>query len=144
MTKSIDEHFIDWEASALGFGYGTGEPHTIPALRRFLDLCREGGHHDAYDHRTLERELGPVVAWLLINLLCREGMIDYGTSSRQGWLTPAGEALRDFMTVRTADELVGLVAGHDDDRIECYRDACHCGPDGFRPRVPCPNPFWGR
>ena len=144
MAKRPDQHFLDWEALAFGYGHGTGEPHTIPALRRLLDLCRDGDHGDAYDHRTLERELGPVVAWLLINVLCRENALGYGTSPRFGWLTPAGEALRDFVTARTADDLVGLVAGHGDDRIECYRDACHCGPDGFRAGVPCPNPFWGR
>jgi hypothetical protein len=36
VSAVTDKHFIDWETDVFGFGYGTGEPHTLPALRLFL------------------------------------------------------------------------------------------------------------
>jgi len=32
MKKIENKQFIDWEAHTFGFGYGTGEQYTIPAL----------------------------------------------------------------------------------------------------------------
>ena len=139
--KSIDEHFIDWEGSAFGFGYGTGEPHILSALRRFFEILE---NERSYDYRNMEAEFGPLSAWLLINALAtRNGnVIDYGTSSRFGWITTAGEKLRDFVMSPSADELVEMVCSTTEDYIHCYPDACSCGPNGYVEGRKCNNPFW--
>ena len=144
MPKTEEEHFIDWEGFAFGFGYGTGEPHTIPALRQFMALCYDGTLATSYDYRALEDRLGPTVAWLLINALCRNGVdvIEYGTSPRAGWLTGQGVRLRDFMMARSADALIDLVTSSPNTYVPCYPNACNCGPDGYDKRRLCPNPFW--
>lgn len=141
MTKSLEDHFRSWEASAFGYGYGTGETHVIPALRTFLAACPEEG---GYDYAALEQAVTPTVAWLLINRLCREGIFEYGTSPRFAWFTPAGEVLRAFMLSRQTDDLVALVTSDSEDATICYRDACNCGVDGYDKALVCPNPFWGR
>lgn len=97
MTKTIEQYFADWESNAFGFGYGTGEPHTLAALKGFFGAMGRNDNPDAYDYRTLEAALTPTVAWLMINALCREDVIEYGTSSRGGWLTPTGKALKTFV-----------------------------------------------
>lgn len=140
--KSLNENFIDWESSTFGFGYGSGEPHIVPALRRFMELCPEDG---GYDCRVLEAELGAVVAWLLINALCRfpVDILEYGTSPRFAWLTNEGKALRAFMLSKAVDELVELAASRGGpDHNHCYPDVCNCGPNGYDPARRCPNPFW--
>ena len=142
MAKTLDDYWIDWESTAFGFGYGTGEPHVIPALRRFLELCNEGPPGHSYDHRVLERELSPSVAWLLINVLGRRDIITYGTSPRFAWLTRKGERLREYMLSKTADELVALTTSYGEDHAICYPDACNCGPNGYDAQAVCPNPFW--
>jgi hypothetical protein len=144
MAKTEEEHFIDWEGFAFGYGYGTGEPHTIPALRHFMALCYDGTRATNYDYRALEYRLGPTVAWLLINALCRPGVdvIEYGTSPRAGWLTDQGVRLRDFMMARSGDALVELVCCSSNDYVPCYPNACNCGSDGYDKRRLCPNPFW--
>ncbi len=37
MTKSLEAYFSDWEGHVFGYGYGSGEPHVVPALRRFVE-----------------------------------------------------------------------------------------------------------
>ena len=32
LTKTLEDNFVDWEGHVFGFGYGTGEPHTLSAL----------------------------------------------------------------------------------------------------------------
>lgn len=142
--KSIEDSFRDWESNAFGFGYGSGEEHVIPALRRFMELCSEPPLGGSYDYRKLEAELGPAVAWLLINMLChhRIDMIEYGTSPRCGWLTKTGERLKEFMLSKTSDELVELATNYDQDHTICMPDACNCGPKGYVEGRKCPNPFW--
>ena len=141
MTKTIDENWIDWEGHAFGFGYGSGEPHTIAALKRFMELAPVDG---AYDYAVLESELTPTVAWLLINLLCRSDvdMLEYGTSPRYAWLTARGKALKAYMATKSIDDLVELTCGHDEDYAICYPDTCNCGPNGYEAGKRCPNPFW--
>ncbi len=141
--KTIPEYFPDWEATAFGFGYGTGEPHIIPLLRRFFELCPQ---EDAYAHQALERDLGAANAWFLINVLCRHdvGALDYGSSPRYAWLTAEGRLLRQFLLSKTADELVAIVAGREEDDTPCYPNACNCGPNGYERGRVCPNPFWPR
>lgn len=138
--KTIEQHFIDWESDTFGFGYGTGEEHTLKALKQFLELCRKGQYAHAYDHGELEKTLTPPVAWLLINALAHDDKIEYGTSPRYGWLTKTGEALAEFVKDRTVDQLYDLACdgayeGH------CYPNHCNC-PNGedCRPH----NPFWSK
>lgn len=141
--KTPEQYFADWEGYVFGFGYGSGEPHTVPALRAFLELCDEGERGHCYDFRRLEAALTPPVAWLLINALCRYGVdiIEYGTSPRFAWLTPEGERLKAFMLSKPTEELIALAATNDD---PCYPNACNCGPDGYDPARVCQNPFWRR
>ncbi len=105
MTK---EQFAAWEDRTFGYGYGTGEPAVLESLRAFLDMCH-GGSGSAYDYLEVTPVLGESTTWLLINALCHSCMIDYGTSPRYGWLTPAGEALRDFVTAHSLKELCSFV-----------------------------------
>lgn len=137
MAKTLEQNFTDWEGSTFGFGYGTGEPHIIPALRQFMELCPH-----QYDYTVLEAALTPTVAWLLINVLCKVDMLKYGTSPRFAWLTHKGHALRKFMLSKSADELVELVCSRTEDDSPCYPDVCNCGPDGYQAGVKCDNPFW--
>lgn len=144
MTKTLDQHFSDWETEAFGFGYGTGEEHTLPALKTFFGCI--GTHPDrprGYDYRDLEAALGGPTAWLLINALCKEDIIEYGTSPRGGWLTPEGEALKAFVDSKSAAELVELCTTRGPDHHSCMSDACNCDPNKstIMGRV-CPNPFW--
>lgn len=137
--KSIEESFRDWEASAFGYGYGTGEGPVLDALRTFMEAIPER----VYDYEVLEKACGEQVAWLLINALCKDDVIEYGTSPRYGWLTPAGERLRAYVVSKTAQELYDATRSGDRDRI-CYKDACNCGPNGYEKGRVCENPFWDR
>ncbi len=136
--KTIDEYFRDWEATVFGIGYGTGEPHVIPALRRFLKFCPETGN---YDYEVLEKSVNPEVAWLLINALVKVDIIEYGISPRFGWLTGYGRALKAYTDSKTSDELVTVVCDHDDDYTVCYPDHCNCESMGLA-NEKCENPFW--
>jgi hypothetical protein len=144
MTKTLEENFRDWEANVFGFGYGSGETHTIPALKVFLELCNEGSYGHSYDHRKLEVALTPTVAWLLINILCKHSVdiLEYGTSPRYAWLTKRGEALKEFVSHYTAEQLIDIACDHDQDYVHCYPDACNCGSNGYEEEKECPNPFW--
>lgn len=142
--RDLNSYFVDWEAHVFGFGYGSGEPHTVPALRTFFALCpAEDAEHRGYDYQVLEHALTPAVAWLLINALGHADVIEYGTSPRYAWLTPNGYRLRDFVLSKTPDELVNVVTGaRENDLFGCRPDGCNCGPDGYDPKRKCPNPFW--
>lgn len=138
--KPIEDSFSDWESHAFGFGYGSGEPHIIPALRTFLDNCNEVNGR-GYDFEKLERALTPAVAWLLINALCKVDILDYGTSPRYGWLTEQGERLRAFVLSKTDDDLLALSC-RDQDYDSCSPGSCNCGPNGYEAGKVCVNPFW--
>lgn len=142
MPKTIDQNWVDWESYAFGYGYGSGEPNVISALKRFFELCPAD---DAYDYQALEAELGSIVAWLLINRLCRHdvSMLSYGTSPRCAWLTTRGKAMKAYLATKTVGELVGLICGVGGrSQMVCYPDACNCGPEGYEEGRKCPNPFW--
>jgi hypothetical protein len=140
MTKTLDDSFIDWEGEAFGFGYGSGEEHTLGALKQFFGLLEDGR---SYDYRCLEREMTPTVAWLMINALCRDGIIDYGVSPRHGWLAENGQRLKTYVDGKTLAELQAVLhVGQD--HIHCYKDACNCGPNGYEKGRVCANPFWRR
>ena len=146
VAKTIEQNFIDWESSAFGFGYGTGEEHTLAALKGFMAAVGRDDAAHGYDYKKLEAALGPAVAWLLINRLCHYdiNVIEYGTSPRFGWLTKEGEALKAFVDSKSVDELVKLCCDHDEDYIVCYPDACNCGPNGYEKGRICENTFWHR
>lgn len=136
--KTMDEYFADWESSVFGFGYGSGERHVLTALRNFMELIPEG---KAYDYEELEAALTPTVAWLLINTLGQNDVIEYGTSSRYAWLRPKGKRLRDYILSRSVDELVKATQW-DDSYDVCYLDACNCGENGYEQGRVCQNPFF--
>lgn len=138
ITKSLEDNFTDWEAHVFGYGYGTGETHTLRALTEFLRRCPEDG---GYDYKDLEAELSPTVAWLLINTLCHADILEYGTSPRFAWLTAKGRQLKGFVTSKTVDQLYDLTS-RDENYIHCYPDACNCGPNGHEQGRICQNPFW--
>ena len=119
-----EKHFREWEQEAFGYGYGTGETYILPALHAFF-LHLEDGH--AYTAATMEEGLGGTAAWLLINVLCRTQMLDYGTSPRFGWLTRQGQRLRDYVLSKTPEELYEIVT-QDMDPAQplCSRTFCHC------------------
>jgi hypothetical protein len=133
--KTIDDHFADWEGHAFGFGYGSGEEHVMRALRTFFERLED---KHSYDYRTLEVALTPAVTWLLINALAKADIIEYGTSPRFGWLTPQGEAMRDYFTERTPDQIVEVVTRCSDEYVPCYPHHCNCDEGDCRPQ----NPFW--
>ena len=120
--KITDEHFIDWESETFGYGYGTGEQYTLKALKIFLSLIEEDG---SYSYEVMEKGLSPIVAWLMINILCRVDILEYGTSPRFGWLTPAGVLLKEFVGVRSLDGLYDLTFT-DENYIPCYKSHCNC------------------
>lgn len=140
--KSIEQSFADWEGDVFGFGYGTGEEHTIPALKTFFEAIGVDDRPSSYDYTKLEAACGPAVAWLLVNALCHAGIIEYGTSPRFAWLTKEGEALKAFMATKTADELYEICASQPEDYVACYPNACNCGPNGYEKGRKCTNPFW--
>lgn len=140
--KTIEQNFADWEQYMFGFGYGTGEVHTLGALKVFfaefgVGVANENGYH----YEALEEVCGPAVAWLLINALGSTAL-NYGTSPRYGWLTPEGEALKKFIDSKTLEELVSICCEQPDDYTYCMPDACNCGPCGYEEGRVCVNPFW--
>lgn len=142
MGKTLEEYFRDWEGDTFGFGYGSGEEHTIPALKSFLELCIEPPLGHSYNYTKLEAALTPAVAWFLINALCKADIIEYGTSPRYAWLTGKGERLKEFVSKYTAEQLVEIACNHDENYSHCYPDACNCGESGYEKGRICQNPFW--
>lgn len=135
--KTTNDFFADWESHVFGYGYGTGEPHVLLALKRFFAAIPEDG--TSYEYDRLEEACTPQVAWLLINALARADVIEYGTSPRFGWLTRNGKALADFVRARALSDLV-KETGRDENYDPCYPDHCNCGEGDCRKL----NPFWPR
>lgn len=142
MTEPTNKNFADWESTAFGFGYGTGEGHVLAALKTFFETVRERDGSQVYDYRELEAAMPPATAWLLINRLCQIDVIEYGTSPRFAWLTEEGRRLKEFITSKTVDELEAICCERGDDFNVCYPDACNCGPEGYEEGRVCVNPFW--
>lgn len=144
IEKTIEENFRDWHGNIFSFGYGSGEPHTIPTLKKFLELCNRGAYNHQYDFSILEKELTPPVAWLLINILCKPDVdiLEYGTSPRFAWLTKKGERLKEFVSSRTNEELLDIACRYDENYHSCYPDVCNC--DGYVEGKICYNPFWSK
>lgn len=142
MTKTTEQYFVDWELNVFGFGYGTGEPYTLAALKKFMDNIGTHEYKNSYNHEKLEDALTPTVAWLLINTLCSHDIIEYGTSPRYGWLTKKGEALKEFIDAKSIDDLVDMVCASDAHDTVCMPDACNCASNGDQLESRCKNPFW--
>ena len=140
MTKTIEAHFADWESEVFGIGYGTGEEHTLGALKSFLAAIGRDDAPHAYDYQKLEQAVTAPVAWLLINTLVHADIIEYGTSPRYGWLTKEGEALKAFVDSKTVQEMELIVSADDHDR--CTATFCNCGPKGYSATKICKSPFW--
>jgi hypothetical protein len=144
MTKTLDEYFRDWEGYAFGFGYGTGEEHTLAALKAFMgEIGKQPERPNGYDYRALEAALTPTVAWLMINALCQANVIEYGTSPRGGWLTPAGSKLKEFVDHKTVEQLVEICCSRTEGSYGCSPSHCNCG-DRTVEGPACPNPFFDR
>lgn len=126
-----DKHFIDWENEVFGYGYGTGELHTLRVLKKFFSAVPKEGN---YDFEKMEKALGPQQFWLLLNTLCHADIIEYGTSPRYGWLTEKGQILLDYLAPLSIKELYEMV-GVDDTYIYCYNGVCNC-------EEPCNNPLF--
>jgi len=144
VTKTIEQSFVDWESNVFGFGYGTGEEHTLTALKNFMGAIGRDDAPHGYDYQKLEAACGPQVAWLLINRFAHHSVdfINYGTSPRYGWLEPQGMALKAFVDAHTVEEMEKLCCERDEDYTICYPDACNCGPNGYEKGRKCLNPFW--
>lgn len=143
MKKTEAEYFRDWENHAFGYGYGTGEPYTLAAIKMFLENCNHTENH-GYDHQKLEAILGPVVTWLLISRFCQLMLINYGGSPRGGWLEGPGVLLKEFVSKHTVEELVEIVTDFTPmEYAHCDPGFCNCGDEVVIGKV-CPNPFWSR
>ena len=137
--RTIDDHFYDWQSDVFGYGYGTDEEYTLPAIKAFMAAIPADGR---YDYSVLENAVGSTVAWLLINTFCQADLISYGTSPRYGWLEPTGKRLKEYLDGKTFDDLVDVLNAHAEDYFQCFKDGCNCGPDGWSKEKFCHNPFW--
>lgn len=144
MSKTIEEHFRDWESECFGFGYGTGEIPILAALKVFADTTHwnDSGDNYTYDYKEVEKALGETSAWLLINALCKDDSVGYGTSPRFGSFYGHGKKLVEFLKGHTVDELYAMTKC-DQNYTHCFRDYCSCGDKQVNKRCPN-NPFWER
>lgn len=129
--KIEDKHFIDWEGEIFGYGYGTGEEYTLLALKMFFDTLTEDRN---YDYEQLEKKMGHMTAWLMINILCHADIIEYGPSPRFGWISKKGKLLGEYIKGKTVDELYDKI-NTDENYIHCYKGICNCDK-------PCNNPLF--
>ena len=134
--KSDEEYFCDWENEVFGLGYGTGDVHTLTALKTFFEVVPSEG---PYDYTVIENDITPAAAWLLINILMRTDTLEYGTSTRFGWLTDEGRRMKEFLASKTVDELYEITQTG---AIPCSSTGCNCGPNGYEEGRVCQNPFW--
>ena len=126
-----DKHFADWESDCFGYGYGTGESFIIPSLCTFMKHVPIDG---CYDYLKLQIVCGSAEAWFLINILCHQDMIEYGSSPRFAWLTSKGKALKEYLDCK--GEVAAQEVIRDQESWDyCYPDACNCD-------TPCDNPLW--
>jgi hypothetical protein len=143
MSKTTDEYFRDWFHGPFGFCYGSGETSVLYELKALVELLHwnEAGDNYTYDHKELEDSLGEATAWLLINALCKDGMIDYGTSPRFGWFYGHGKNLIEYLKSHTVDEMYETVANYDSDYNMCFDDYCSCTDTQVHHKCKN-NPFW--
>ena len=130
-----DKHFIDWFGEVFMYGYGTGEEFYIKALKDFFDNLED---KRSYDYQILEEKMGKAECWFIINHLCHEDFISYGTSTRFAWIEGGGELLREYFEGKTCDELYELVMVPET-YVHCYQKWCNCEPENS-----CKNPLFKR
>lgn len=123
-SRVTDKNFIDWEGEIMGYGYGTGEKYTLKVLINFMSALED---KRSYNYKIVEKKLGKTSTWLLINILCKDDILEYGTSPRYGWLTSKGELLREYLDDKSLDELYGIVMSRSEDSVFCYKNFCNCG-----------------
>lgn len=140
MEKTIDDYFCDWESDTFGYGYGTGEDFTIPALQQFIGSIPESG---CYDYKDLPKKSGlsELETWLFINIMCEANIIEYGTSPRYGWLSKCGKRLKEYLEDKAPESIFHII-DRDEDYHKCYKNACNCGENGYEKGRICQNPFW--
>jgi len=130
-AKSDDQFFIDWESMVFGYGYGTGEQYTLHTVIKFFRSLNDDGR--SYDYEKVERLLGKEIAWLMINIFCKNNLIDYGTSPRHGWLSSSGLALAKYIKSKSSEDLYHVVMNDDAYREMdigyCNKRTCNCYPD---------------
>lgn len=130
-----DKHFIDWESYVFGYGYGTGEPHIFEALKKFFQSMHESPRGNlGYGYEAIEKEMGSMAAWLLLNTLLHADILSYGTSPRFGFLNPSGTALAEYLRDKTVDQLCEIV-DVDEHHVYCFPKMCQC-------EKPCENPLF--
>lgn len=134
--KTIHEYFKDWEGYVFGPGCAVGEPHIIPALKKFLQVMREG----ICDCKVLEDSMDHIGVWLFINILRNADIIKYGGFTRFVWLTDSGKALKSYLETIDVDNC--NYNDTDEDYIPCSPSHCYCGPNGYEEGRKCNNPFW--
>ena len=144
--KTLEDYFADWENDTFGYGYGTGEEHTIAALHDlFMAFKFTPAGTLGFDAVDLEAQCGPVVAWLLINILCHDDKIEYGTSPRHAWVTPPGNELARFIRERTIADLLRIVDRDPSQYVYCMPDHCNClDVQGTVNDCTRRNPFWSK
>jgi len=107
-----NKEFCEWETEVFGYGYGTGEEHTFTALKGFIETLETeyagGNELISYDFRKIEAKLGQQVTWLLLTILLHHGVLEYGTSSRFGWVTPEGKEVINFVRNKSVEELCNI------------------------------------
>jgi len=126
-----DKHFIDWEGEMFGYGYGTGEQYTLKAIKDFFHNLEDGR---SYSYEVLEEKMGKAECWFIINLFCKEGIIEYGTSPRFAWIEEKGQLLKEYLKDKTVDYIYDLVMVGQE-YVHCYKDGCNCDD-------PCNNPLF--
>ena len=138
MKELTDKNFIDWFSYNFGYGYGNGEQYIIPALKGFLDSCQSSGN---YDYEEIEKSIGKAETWFLMNTLCGENIIEYGTSPRYGWLTEKGRLLKEYLSKNSWEVLYDIVMV-DESYIHCSKNYCNCGEKGYEEGKKCDNPLF--
>jgi len=133
-----DKNFIDWFNINFGYGYGTGEIYTIPALMKFMNTC---SNESLYTYIQLEENVGQPETWFLINILCKNDILGYDISPRYGYLTNKGKLLKNYLDNKTDNEIYNLVCV-DENYIYCYPNACNCGVKGYEKGRICNNPLF--
>ena len=125
-----DLWFIEWEQEVFGFGYGTGEEHTLKSIKKFFEYLND----NSYSYEILEEKLGQEVTWLLINIFGHNNIIEYGTSARFGWLTSNGEMVRDYFKDKSINELYKILMSDIETVCKCngeIKEHKECGKNPF-------------
>lgn len=144
MRRTIDDYFRDWFHEPFGYGYGSGEESILKSLKNMTNILKDnidsGGNY-TYDYRDLEKLLGEEVTWLLINALCKNDDIEYGSSPRFGWFYGSSARLIEYIKEHSVDDMYETVCGYDVSTDMCFGQYCSCGEKQVNKRCPN-NPFW--